>query len=205
MILNTVQPSDIKHELNKFGGKMKDRTTHRALVHTPTRRQIMVGLAITCCSQIMNSALWGQNRENAMKKVPSTADNKTRTSLHQELDYKVSCQRIYEVLLSSKDFAAFSGAPAEIDPKAGGAFSMFGVLIVGRNVELVPNQRIVQAWRPTADFPEGTYSLVKIELQPQGAGTRLTLDHTGFPEGHFDHLSVGWHSHYWEPLKKSLA
>jgi activator of HSP90 ATPase len=184
---------------------MKDRTTHRAPAHTPTRRQMMVGLAITCCSQIINPALWGQSRENAMKKVPSTAVNKTRTSLHQELDYKASSQRIYEVLLSSKDFAAFSGAPAEIDPKAGGAFSMFGGLIVGRNVELIPNQRIVQAWRPTADFPEGIYSLVKIELRPQGAGTRLTLDHTGFPEGHFDHLSFGWHSHYWEPLKKFLA
>jgi hypothetical protein len=41
---------------------------------------------------------------------------------------------------------------------------MFGGMIIGRNVELVPNQRIVQAWRPTADFPKGPYSLVKIEL-----------------------------------------
>lgn len=114
-------------------------------------------------------------------------------------------QRVYDALLSSKDFALFSGAPAEIDPKAGGAFSLFGGMIVGRNVELVPNERIVQAWRPSADFPEGTYSLVKIQLQPERSGTKLTLDHTGIPEGRFDHLDTGWHSHYWEPLKKFLV
>ncbi len=32
-----------------------------------------------------------------MKNVPSTAANKTRTSLHQEIDYRVSSQRLYEV------------------------------------------------------------------------------------------------------------
>jgi activator of HSP90 ATPase len=184
---------------------MKDRTTRIVLAHTPTRRQIMTGLLVTCCSQIMNPSLWGQGQENAVKKIPGAAANKSKTSLHQEIDYKATAQRIYDVLLNSKDFAAFSGAPAEIDPKAGGAFSMFGGMIVGRNVELVENQRIVQAWRPPADFPEGTYSLVKIELKSQGPGTKLTLNHTGFPEGHFDHFDAGWHSHYWEPLRKFLA
>jgi activator of HSP90 ATPase len=107
--------------------------------------------------------------------------------------------------LSSKDFSTFSGAAAEIDPKVGGAFSMFGGLVVGRNVELVPNQRIVQAWRLAQEFPEGTYSLLKIELKAKDSGTRLILDHTGFPEGHYDHLYEGWYSHYWEPLRKFLA
>jgi activator of HSP90 ATPase len=82
---------------------------------------------------------------------------------------------------------------------------MFGGLVVGRNVELVPSQRIVQAWRLSQEFPEGTYSLVKIELKTKDSGTRLVLDHTGFPEGHFDHLDAGWYSHYWEPLRKYLG
>lgn len=140
-----------------------------------------------------------------MAKLPSTATNQSRTSLHQEIDYNSSSQRIYQALLSSKDFAAFSGAAADIDPKVGGAFSMFAGLVVGRNVELVPDRRIVQAWRLSQEFPEGTYSLVKIELTAKGSETRLILDHTGFPEGHFDHLYSGWHSHYWEPLRKFLA
>jgi activator of HSP90 ATPase len=177
----------------------------RAAFARPTRRQLVTGIFIAGCSSIVSVAAWGQGKENKMAVAPGTEANKSRTSLHQEIDYKAAPQRIYEALLSSKDFSAFSGAAAEIDPKVGGAFSMFGGLVVGRNVELLPNQRIVQAWRLTQEFPEGTYSLVKIELKPKDSGTKLILDHTGFPEGHFDHLDTGWYSHYWEPLRKFLA
>ncbi|HEX3969386.1 MAG TPA: SRPBCC family protein [Edaphobacter sp.] len=182
---------------------MKENTKPNKPVST--RRQVIAAIAIAWSSQIVSPLLRAESQEENMKEVPATTSNRKRTSIHQEIDFKASPQRIYEALLSSKDFASFTGAPAEIDPKAGGAFSLFGGAIVGRNVELIPNQRIVQAWRPTGDFPEGTYSLVEIALKPQGSGTRLILDHTGFPEGHYDHLSAGWPSHYWEPLKKFLA
>jgi activator of HSP90 ATPase len=171
---------------------------------TSTRRQMIAGVAIAFGSLAASSAVWGKTQEQTMKEVPSTAANRTRTALHQEIDFKASSQRIYEVLLDAKQFAAFTGAPAEIDPKAGGAFSMFGGMIVGRNVELVPNQRIVQAWRPT-HWDAGIYSIARFELKAQGSESRVVLDHTGFPEGEFDHLDGGWHSHYWEPLKKFLA
>jgi hypothetical protein len=48
--------------------------------------------------------------------------------------------------LDSKQFTAFSGGrAAEIQSEVGGVFSVFAGHIVGRNLELVPNQRIVQA------------------------------------------------------------
>ena len=81
---------------------------------------------------------------------------------------------------------------------------MFGGLIVGRNVELIASQRIVQAWRPT-HWESGIYSIVKFDLKPQGSDTVVVLDHSSFPIGDFDHLTEGWNSHYWEPLKKYLA
>jgi activator of HSP90 ATPase len=139
-----------------------------------------------------------------MKEAPSSEANQVRTSLHDEVAFKANPQRIYEALLDSKQFAAFSGMPADIDPKEGGAFSMFGGQIVGRNVELVPNQRIVQAWRP-AHWAPGVYSLVKFELKPQASGTMVVLDHSSFPEGDFDHLEAGWREHYWERLTKYLV
>jgi len=71
--------------------------------------------------------------------------------------------------------------PATIDSKAGGAFTTFGGLVVGRNVELIRAQGIVQAWRPTHWDP-GVSSTVRLDLKPQGAETVIVLDHTGFPE-----------------------
>jgi activator of HSP90 ATPase len=180
---------------------MKERTISDASMLTPTRRQVATGIAMVLGSLAAGSRAPAQQ---TIKEIPPTAANKNRTSLHEDIAMKPGPQRIYEALLDTKQFAAFTGLPADIDPKAGGALSMFGGLIVGRNIELVPNQRIVQAWRPTHWDP-GIYSIVKFELEPQGSGTTVVLDHKGFPEGDFDSLDFGWHAHYWEPLKKFLA
>lgn len=76
---------------------------------------------------------------------------------------------------------------------------------MGRNVELVSNRRIVQAWR-VSDWALGTYSIAKFELtiRPDG-GTHLVFDHKGFPEDQFDHLNSGWKTNYWDPLEKHLS
>src|SRR5258708_5511171 len=165
--------------------KISDGTS--LFLHAVSRRQAMVGVAITLGSLTAAPKLWGRVQE-PMKETPSTPANAKRTSLHQQVDLKASPQRIYETLLDAKQFAACTGLPAEIDPKAGGAFTMFGAMIVGRNIELIPKQRIVQAWRPT-HWDAGVYSLVKFELKQQGSAATVVLDHTGFPEGDYDSLS----------------
>jgi activator of HSP90 ATPase len=131
------------------------------------------------------------------------------TAIHQEIDFETNPQRVYEALLDARQFSAFTGLPAEIEPKAGGAFSCFGGIITGRTVELVPNKRIVQAWRVKI-WPEGVYSIVSFALEPKGSGTRLILTHDGFPEPMRAHLNGempegGWHRQYWQPLKNYLG
>jgi activator of HSP90 ATPase len=136
--------------------------------------------------------------------MPNAEANNARTSLHQEIEFKTDPHAIYEALLDSKQFAAITGMTAEIDRNAGGSFSTFNGMIVGRNVELIVDQRIVQAWRPTHWEP-GIYSIVKFELKPRGGEATIDLDHTGFPEGDYDHLYAGWKLRYWDPLKKYLG
>jgi activator of HSP90 ATPase len=121
--------------------------------------------------------------------------------IHYELDLKVAPQRVYEALLDTKQFSALTGAPAEIQREAGGSFALFSGHIRGRIVELLSNQRIVQAWRAEG-WPEGVYSIAHFELKPQGSGTRLVFDHTGFPPDLKAHLEEGWEEHYWAPLRK---
>ena len=183
---------------------MIERKNSFAAANTSTRRQMIAGFGIAFGGLAAGSAIWGKTQPQAMKEAPGAAATQSRTSLHQETNFKASPQRIYEALLDSKQFTTFSGMPAEIDPNAGGAFSMFGGMIVGRNVELVANQRIVQAWRP-ANWDAGVYSIAKFELKPQGSETLIALDHTGFPESDFDGLTSGWPERYWEPLKKYFA
>jgi len=166
-------------------------------VRSPTRLFVICAILLTVLA--VNSV----RGESSKTELQSTAADE-RTFLHQEVELDASPQRIYEILLDSKEFSAFSGEPAQISPVAGGSISMFGGKIVGRNVELVPNQRIVQAWRERSWEP-GVYSLVKFELKDQGSKTKIIFDHTGFGEGHFEHLNVGWKLRYWEPLEKFVT
>lgn len=137
-------------------------------------------------------------------------------SIHQEPLIKAGRKRIYAALMDERQFdriVELSGAmqalrlakkPAEISGQAGGVFSLFGGHITGRHVELVPNERIVQAWR-VRDWSPGVYSIARFELIDEGAATRIAFDHTGFPAGLGQHLADGWERHYWDPLRRLLS
>jgi activator of HSP90 ATPase len=142
--------------------------------------------------------------------------SRTSESIHPVVTFNASRKRIYEALTDAKQFdkvIQLSGVmqamhlgdkPAEISRDVGGAFALFGGYIVGRHVELVPNERIVQAWR-AGNWSPGVYSIARFELVEQGSGTTLVFDHTGFPKGDAESLASGWKAHYWEPLAKLLA
>ena len=183
---------------------MTEITKPAGLPYPPTRRAVATSIAMAFCGLASASSALAQGPQPPEQEKPGTSANQKRTSLQEDIHLKASPQRIYGVLLDAKQFAAFTGQPAEIDPKPGGAFSLFAGQIVGRNIELVSNQRIVQAWRP-AHWSPGIYSIVEFELKPQASGTIVALDHKGFPVGDFDHLEWGWHAHYWEPLTKFLT
>jgi activator of HSP90 ATPase len=187
---------------------MSDRTNRHKSANGCTRRETIAGVAMTFGILAMGPArAWAADAEEI---------SRAAESIHQEPVFKASPKRIYEALMDSKQFdkvIQLSGVmqsmhlgdkPTEISREAGGAFQLFGGYITGRNVELVPNRRIVQAWRAGGWAP-GVYSIAKFELVEQGAGTRIVFDHTGFPKGDADHLASGWKAHYWGPLEKLLA
>jgi activator of HSP90 ATPase len=110
---------------------------------------------------------------------------------------------IYQALMNSKKHAAFTGAPAKIEPKVGGRFSAWGPHLRGVNVDLIKNKRIVQAWRAKS-WPKGHYSIVKFDLKRAKGGTRLVFTQTGIPAKHVRDINGGWKSHYWDRLKKAF-
>ena len=125
-------------------------------------------------------------------------------AIRQEVDFTVPPARVYQLLTDEKAFAAMSGAPATIENRDGGAVSLFGGAIIGRNLELMSGQRVVQAWR-SADWAAGIYSVIRFELAAAGPdthqGTRLAFDQAGYPESDRASLISGWKSHYWDPMK----
>ena len=175
----------------------------------PSRRQAI--FAMTCALSAIE--LWPSA---ALPQAPEEISH-SEESIHQETTYAATRKRIYDALTDAKQFdkiiqlsaemragRPFGPKPTELSREVGGPFTLFGGHIVGRNIELVPNERIVQAWR-VVDWSPGHYSIAKFELVEHGSGTKIIFDHTGFPKGQAEHLAAGWKSHYWETLEKFLA
>jgi len=81
--------------------------------------------------------------------------------IHQEVVLHTTPKRIYEALTMRSSSVRFSGgAPADISAEVGSSFSCFGGLVLGRNIELIPNPRVVQAWRAKT-WESGVYSSVR--------------------------------------------
>ena len=188
---------------------MAEKNSAKGLASTPTRRELIGGIAVAFGGVALGSAkLWAEAEEE----ISHTAE-----AIHQEPVFKASRKRVYEALTDAKQFdkvvqlsaamktgMAPGAKPAEIGREAGGAFALFGGYVTGRHLELVPNERIVQAWR-AGSWDPGDYSIAKFQLVEQGAGTKIVFDHTGFPKGNAEHLAAGWKMNYWEPLEKYLA
>jgi activator of HSP90 ATPase len=187
---------------------MSDRTQLAMRSDGRTRRQVIAGVAMVAGGMLLRSTeAWGNAEE-----ISHSAE-----AIHQEPMFKASRQRMYEALIDTHQFdkvIQLSGVmnsgmslgtkPTEISREAGGAFTIFGGHITGRQVALVPNERIVQAWRVDG-WNAGVYSIAKFDLVEQSSGTKIVFDHTGFPPGLGKHLAAGWKAHYWEPLHKLIA
>jgi activator of HSP90 ATPase len=171
-------------------------TDSKGAIGSADRRSLLSASVLS-----LGAVVFGVKRAQADSPSPGSSDS---SFIHQENRFNASPTRIYQIFLDSKEFGAMTGLPADISDEPGGTLSMFGGVIIGRNVELVPAQRIVQAWKPKY-WSAGVYSLVKFELVAVGASTRIVLDQTGFPAGTFKGLDEGWPKRYWNPLTKYLA
>lgn len=185
----------------------KNRGPHTSFL-VSNRRQWLSGIAVVIGGLAIGSQECWAGTEDGL--------SHSAEAIHQEPVFKANPKRIYEALTDAKQFqkiqllgatisaSELEAKPAEISREEGGTFNLFGGYIVGRQLELVPTERIVEAWREKTWAP-GIFSIVRFELKEQGTGTKLIFDHTGFPAGAGEHLAIGWKTNYWDPMEKMLG
>mgnify|MGYP000734159035 FL=1 len=114
---------------------------------------------------------------------------------------KASAVQIYEAWLSSEKHSEMTGGKAEVTDKDGGAFTAWDEYISGKNIELIPNSKIVQSWR-TVQFEDNEEdSQIEIQLIENNRVTELTLIHTKVPESG-EHYRKGWETSYFAPMRE---
>ena len=127
---------------------------------------------------------------------------KTET-IRQSITLKASPHEIYEMLMDSRKHAKFTEAKARISRKVGGKFTAMDGYIDGVNIDLQPDEKIVQSWRGS-DWPEGHYSRATFSLKKVKNGTHLTFTQSGVPDQYYHDISQGWRDYYWKPMKEML-
>jgi uncharacterized protein YndB with AHSA1/START domain len=111
-----------------------------------------------------------------------------------------SARDIYDAWLDSAAHSKMTGGQAKASAELGAEITAWDGYISGRNLELTPGERIVQAWR-TTKFPEDHEdSIITLTFEERDDGTLLTLSHSNVPEGHLGYEQGGWQKSYFEPM-----
>lgn len=120
--------------------------------------------------------------------------------IRQTIRLKGSPRQVFEALTDSRKTRAFTGSPAFVNKREGAQFSNYNGYCRGRNLEVVKNKLLIQAWR-ARDWDKGHYSIVTIRLSKTDTGTRLEFTQENAPAGF---TKEDWTEWYWEPLKEYM-
>src|SRR5215469_11645833 len=114
---------------------------------------------------------------------PFTPRKDPAMSIHQQATIEATPCQVYALLADAAALSALSGMSGESGHVEGAPFTAFDSHVTGRQVELVPGSRIVQAWR-FPNWTPGTYTVVRFELEPaDNSKTRVRVDQHGYPDG----------------------
>jgi uncharacterized protein YndB with AHSA1/START domain len=116
-----------------------------------------------------------------------------------------SAQQVYDAWLDSLTHSEMTGGEADMSDEIDAEVSAWNGYITGRNLELIPGERIVQSWRTTQFADEHEDSIITLTFEEAGDGTLMTLVHSNVPDEQTSYELSGWREHYFEPMRKYFA
>jgi uncharacterized protein YndB with AHSA1/START domain len=106
---------------------------------------------------------------------------------------------VYMALTNPFTIRLWTSEDAEMSTVPGTEFSIMGGSIVGKNIEFIEDQKMVQQWY---FGDEGAPSIVTIKLFPHKEGTSVELSHTNIPDDAYDDIIDGWDNIYFGNLEE---
>ena len=126
-------------------------------------------------------------------------------SIQQEIIFDCEPAVIYHLIMNEDQHSEITGSEVIMSNEINGKFNVFDGYCEGYNIELIENQKIVQAWHFNEDgWPEDHYSICTFTLEPVENKTKLIFTQTDIPEHKAEELERGWNDFYWQPIKEYL-
>jgi activator of HSP90 ATPase len=100
---------------------------------------------------------------------------------------------VYSALTNPYTIELWTGYPALMSTEPGSEFSLWEGDITGKNLEFIPDKKIVQEWY-FGDQPEK--SIVSITISPERENSIVTVEHSNIPDEDFNGIVEGWQEYY---------
>jgi len=124
--------------------------------------------------------------------------------IRQTVTFKAGAHAVYELLMDAKKHSKLAaGDEVKISRKVGGKFNVGGY-IEGVNLELVPDEKIVQSWRYD-DWPAGHLSKATFSFKEESGKTKMVFTQKDVPMQFYEDIKQGWIDYYWTPMKELLG
>jgi activator of HSP90 ATPase len=147
------------------------------------------------------------NKAKSEPKKESKSDDKDGQkyeSITLQDEFRCAPDALFRAIVTEDQVKAYTQSDCKIDAKVGGEFSLFGGNVVGVFQELVPHEKIKQAWR-FKHWPDGHFSTVTMTIESSSGVTKLKLAQSGIPSKDVETTKNGWRSHQWERMKAIMG
>eukprot|EP01102_Stenamoeba_stenopodia_P007484 TRINITY_DN2094_c0_g1_i1.p1 TRINITY_DN2094_c0_g1~~TRINITY_DN2094_c0_g1_i1.p1 ORF type:complete len:534 (-),score=134.79 TRINITY_DN2094_c0_g1_i1:268-1806(-) len=110
---------------------------------------------------------------------------------------------VYTILTDEAQLTKAIGTPCKFSACNGGKFNL-GDTISGTNLIFLQDVRILQSWRSN-DWPQNTFSTVKLTLEKVENGTELTMTQLDVPDAFVKKTDDWWLNFFWGHLGAVLT
>lgn len=122
-------------------------------------------------------------------------------AIRQEYKIKAPIGEVWKALTDPRYIESWGGGTAKMSDKTGFEFSLWGGDVHGKNIEVVPNKKLVQEWFG-GNWDKA--SIATFSLSSKEDQTTIEFTHTDVPDSECKDIEQGWHDYYLGPLKEYL-
>jgi len=121
--------------------------------------------------------------------------------IKQNYQIKAPAKKVWAALTEPNEIAAWGGGPAKMSAAEDAKFSLWGGDIWGKNINVVPEKKLVQEWFG-GEWPKP--SILTILLKEKKGVTEIKITHAGMPSDEIEDITEGWKDYYLGPMKEYL-
>ena len=120
-------------------------------------------------------------------------------AIEQKILFKgTTAEELFDIFVNpQKHSTIHGGATTKISSKEGDSFSLLNGNLNGKNLLIVPNRMIVQAWRGNVWEKDDLDSILTLVFSDTRNGAQIEMVHV-FTPNQFREL---WNEIYWQPMK----